>query len=157
MTDAVRGLFNVLMLILTGLEETIFFVIDYYLGTIGCLVVALVHGTLEFSEYAIKESVGFINTAVQDSLKGLEAAVDDVGSALNTLSKDVSYLGIDIPSVSSIESDLKGLSSVTNVNASEIVGDIAALNNNIPSFDELKDVVQEVIAVPFDLVKSLLK
>lgn len=157
MTDAVRGLVSLLTLILTGFQETILFVIEYYLGTIACLIDAFVHGVLEFSEYAINQTVGFINIAVQDSLKGLEDAVDDVGSALDTISKDFSYLGIHVPSLSGIESDLSGLSSVTNINATVIVGDIGALNKNIPSFDDLKNITREVIAVPFDLIKSLLK
>lgn len=156
-TDAVRGLVDILILLLTGFEKTIFFVIEYYIGTISCLIDASIHGTLEFAQYAINETVGFINIAVQDTLKGLEEAVDDVGSALNTLSKDLSHLDTDIPSVSGIDSDLSGLSSVTNINATAIVDDLEVLNNAIPSFDELKDIVQEAIAVPFDLVKNLLK
>lgn len=157
MTDAVRGLVDILTLLLTGFEKTVFFVIEYYIGTISCLIDASVHGTLEFAQYSIDETVGFINIAVQDALKGLEDAVDDVGSALSTLSKDLSYLDVDIPSVSGIESDLSGLSSVTNINATAIIDDLEALNNAIPSFDELKDTVQEAIAVPLDLVRDLLK
>lgn len=148
---------NLLTLILTGFQETIFFVIEYYLGTITCLVDAFVHGALDFSEYAINQTVGVINTAVQDTLKGLEDAVNDVGSTLDTISKDFGYLGIHVPSLSGIESDLSGLSSVTNINASGIVGDIETLNNEIPSFDDLKNITEQVIAVPFDLIRNLLK
>lgn len=156
-TNAVRGLVDVLTLLLTGFEETIFFVISYYAGTISCLLDASVHGVLGFAEYTINETVGLIGAAVQDTREGLEGAVHNVGAALDTLSKDLSYLGIDIPSVSGIESDLAGLSSVTSINATEIVGGIEALNNDIPSFDDLQSIVKEVIAVPFDLVKTLLK
>lgn len=156
-TSAVRGLLNMLLLILTGFEKTISFAIEYYVGTISCLVVALVHGTLAFSEYAINETVGFINTAMQDSLERLEAAVQDVRSAIDTVSKDLSYLGIDFPSVSGIETNVLGLSSVTQINATEIVSDIEALNNDVPSFEQLKEIVQEVISIPFALIKNMLK
>lgn len=155
--DTVRGLVALLTLILTGFEETIFFVIEYYLGTISCLVDALVHGVLKFSEYAINETVGFVNIAMQGTLKSLDDTVQDVGTALNTLARDLSYLGVGIPSVSGIESDLSGLSSVTKINATEIVGGIEVLSDNIPPFENLKSVVQEVIAVPFDRIKTLLK
>lgn len=156
-TDAVRGLVEILTLFLTGFEKTIFFVLEYYIGTIACLVDAFVHGTLEFAQYAINGTVGLINTAVQETLQGLEDAVGDVGSALDTLSRDLGALDIDIPSVSGIERDLSGLSSVTRINATAIVGDLEALDNEIPSFDELKAIIQETIAVPFHLVKTLLK
>lgn len=156
-TDAVRGLVQLLMLILTAFEETIFFVINYYVGTITCLIDAMVHGVLDFAEYAINETVGVINTAVQDAISGLETTAKGVEDAINGFSSALDTLGFDIPSLSGLDDDISGLSSVATINASKIVSEIEVINNDIPSFDALQDIVQEVISVPFDWIKNKLK
>ncbi|ROV88201.1 hypothetical protein VPNG_10324 [Cytospora leucostoma] len=145
-TKAVRGMVDILMMILTGVEELIFFFIELEVGTFMCLCTALVNGVLDFAEFAINGTTALINEAVQNVAGGIESAVDQVIDSIDKLTL--------LPDVDGIKTDVAKLSDL-KIDTSSIVSSISDLNSKI-NYTEVQDVVQEAIAIPFDMVKRLL-
>ncbi|KAK7747914.1 plasma membrane fusion protein prm1 [Cytospora paraplurivora] len=144
-TKAVQGMVDILMMILTGVQELIFFFIEFEVGTFMCLCTALVNGVLNFAEFAINGTTALINDAVQDVAGAIETVVDEVIKAAH-------FVGAH--ELDPIKTDVAKLSDL-QINTSSIVSSISNLNSKI-NYTEVQDVVQEAIAIPFDMVKRLL-
>ncbi|ROW06797.1 hypothetical protein VMCG_04221 [Cytospora schulzeri] len=144
-TKVVKGMVEMLMMILTGVQELIFFFIEFEIGTIMCLCTALVNGVLEFAEYAINGTTALLNEAVEGIAGGIETIIDKMVDVIDIVP------GVDI---SDLKKDVANLSDV-HIDTSKIVNGIADLNSKI-NYTEVQDAVKEVIGIPFNLVKSLL-
>lgn len=144
-TKAVHGMVEMLMMILTGVQELIFFFIEFEIGTIMCLCTALVNGVLEFAEHAINATTVLINEGIHGATSVIEDVVDEI--------LDISgiFLGTK---VDNIKSEVDKLSNL-HINTDSIVKDIADLNSKL-NYTEMQDSILEVIGIPFDLVKNLL-
>ncbi|KUI61785.1 Plasma membrane fusion protein PRM1 [Cytospora mali] len=143
-TKTVQGMVEILMMILTGVQELIFFWIEFEIGTFMCLCTALVNGVLDFAEFAINGTTALLNEAVHKVASGIEDAVDAVVEAAKVFKIDLSDIETEVDKLSDVQID-----------TSSIVSGIKDLNSKI-NYTDIQNDVQEAIAIPFDMVKRLL-
>jgi hypothetical protein len=155
-TKAVSAMVQVLMMILTGVESLIFFVINMYVGTFACLVAALIHGGLDVSVKAVEgatkvmnDAIGSITGQITKSISGVQGVLDGISDNLSSL---VGGLGIDIPTID-ITKNINDLKNI-KVDSSDFVKDLTSLNTTIPTFDQVENFTKNAIAIPFDFVKQ---
>ena len=155
-TKAVSAMVQVLMMILTGVESLIFFVINMYVGTFACLVAALIHGGLDVSVKVVEgttkvmnDAIGSITGQITKSISGVQGVLDGISDNLSSL---VGGLGIDIPTID-ITKNINDLKNI-KVDSSDFVKDLTSLNTTIPTFDQVENFTKNAIAIPFDFVKQ---
>ncbi|KAJ7035621.1 hypothetical protein C8F04DRAFT_1037318 [Mycena alexandri] len=148
--DSMNAAREALTLALTIMETVINFIVDIYRSTFLCFLELVIRGGLAILIGAVQE----LNVVVQAAASGIRTAIQDTVSGANTvlqgLSKAASILHITIPTIS-----VPDLSALENVTLPQSFTDsITALNNSLPTFDELKQTVEKFIDTPFELLKA---
>ncbi|KAK4236953.1 hypothetical protein C8A03DRAFT_45115 [Achaetomium macrosporum] len=154
-TQAVSGMVKILMMILTGVENLIFFVINMYVGTWACLVAALIHGGLDVSVKVVEGATKVMNEAITTITGQISDTVADVQSAINEIPKQVTNflsINLDLPQID-ITKNLDDLKNI-KVNSNDLVKDLVSLNTTIPTFDQVENFTKNAIGVPFDFLKQ---
>lgn len=157
---AVSAMVQILMLILTGVENLVYFVINMYVGTWACLIAALIHGALEVGAKGIEAATKFMNDAIgtltgqisetiEDVQKALENVGDAVGNFAGNLIGPISIPKIDI---SRPLADLKDI----NINSTDMVDSIVKLDKKVPTFDQVENFTKNAIGIPFQFVREQL-
>ncbi|KXX81972.1 Plasma membrane fusion protein PRM1 [Madurella mycetomatis] len=154
---AVSGMVKVLMMILTGVENLIYFIINMYVGTWVCVVMALIHGGLDLSVKAIEGATEFMNDAIGTITGQISDTVEAVQGGLDSLVDNFSNLigGIGLGDIPTLDLT-KNLDDLRNikVNPDDLVQDLVALNTTIPNFDQVEKFAKNAIAVPFGFVRE---
>jgi hypothetical protein len=157
-TEAVRGLVEVLLMILTGVQQLIMFFIEIEVGLVLCFSTAIARAFLEVGEFAIEDATEALNAAVKTIAKDLNSAVSGLSSALDQIRKSVGSWGllkpINVPQTNGLEDNLKKLDHIS-INTTPILKELKNVEQDI-NYDNVKNVAKEAIAVPFDMVKRLL-
>ncbi|KAL2141964.1 hypothetical protein VTI28DRAFT_1746 [Corynascus sepedonium] len=155
-TKAVSGMVHMLMLILTGVENLIFFIINLIVGTYACLIAALIHGGLDVSVKVVEGATKVMNNAIGTITNQISDTVDDVQGAINEIPDKISGLlgGIDfdLPKID-IADNLDDLKNI-KINSKDLVKDLVSLNKTIPTFDEVEKFTKNAIAIPFNFLKE---
>ncbi|KAK4245091.1 hypothetical protein C7999DRAFT_16686 [Corynascus novoguineensis] len=155
-TKAVSGMVHMLMLILTGVENLIFFIINLFVGTYACLIAALIHGGLDVSVKVVEGATKVMNNAIGTITSQISDTVDDVQGAINEIPDKISGLlgGIDfdLPKID-IADNLDDLKNI-KINSKDLVKDLVSLNKTIPTFDEVEKFTKNAIAIPFNFLKE---
>jgi hypothetical protein len=154
-TQAVSGMVKILMMILTGVENLIFFVINMYVGTWACLVAALIHGGLDISVKVVEGATKVMNEAISTITGQISETVSDVQNAINDIPSKVTNLiglNLDLPKID-ITKNLDDLKNI-KVNSNDFVKDLVSLNTTIPTFDQVENFTKNAIGVPFDFLKK---
>ncbi|CEO60261.1 hypothetical protein PMG11_04896 [Penicillium brasilianum] len=153
---AVNGLNSMLMLTITGVEETILFIIKIMYQTYLCLATMAVRSSIHVATALIEDVAGFLNTTIKAAAKDIqktittfESALDEFASLVNTAA---SALGASLPTLDLNDSisALDDISLPSSINTT-----LDKLNNDIPSFDEVQNFTENVIRLPFEEVKKL--
>ncbi|KAI1328029.1 hypothetical protein F5Y16DRAFT_164022 [Xylariaceae sp. FL0255] len=171
--NAISALTTILNLILTVVEELIIFVIGMYTNTYACLISMVIHGGLNISATAIEAVTNGFNEAIQNVTSDVESEANSLQAVIDTVYGDISSLGSDlksgassvlgglhlrdIPTKPEINQTIDGImDNLKNVqiNTTGIVGGLDNLNNNIPTFEDVQNLTQTAISVPFDWIKS---
>ncbi|KAG8161978.1 hypothetical protein KVR01_007743 [Diaporthe batatas] len=160
-TNAVQGLVEILLMILTGVQQLIMFFIELEVGLVLCFSTAIARAVLELGEFAIKGATEALKASLQTIASGLDSALgalnkalDGIGDVLATLSSVPGMKNIHIPGTDVLEDNLKKLHDVP-IDTTSILKDLEDLEQKI-NYDNVKNVAKEAIAVPFDMVKRLL-
>lgn len=151
---AVHGLVEVVNLSLTGVEEIIVFVIGMMTNTYLCLITLAVSGSLHYAVDLLNNVQGELNNTLKAIGSDISKATSDVQSSLNTLAKGINtFLGSSVPSIdmSKEVNALNNFKLPTNFN-----DDLIKLNNSIPTFDQVKNVTDTLIRLPFEDLKKLI-
>ncbi|KAF7298887.1 Plasma membrane fusion protein PRM1 [Mycena indigotica] len=148
--DSMNAARATLILALTIMEVVINFIIDLYRSTFLCFLELVIRGGLAILIGAVQE----LNAVVQAAAGGLRTVIQDsfgaANSALQDVAKVASKIGISIPTLS-----VPDLSSLQNVTLPQSFTDsLTSLNNSLPTFQELKKVVEELVDTPFELLKK---
>ena len=155
-SKAVSGMVQILMMILTGVENLIFFIINMYVGTYACLVAALIHGGLDVSVKVVEGATKVMNDAIGTITGQITNNIADVQNVLNGIPSKLTNLlgGVDlgIPKID-ITKNLNDLQNI-KVNSGDLVKDLVSLNTTIPTFDQVENFTKNALAIPFDLVKK---
>ncbi|KAK4186503.1 hypothetical protein QBC35DRAFT_268196 [Podospora australis] len=152
-TSAVSAMVTVLMLILTGVEHLILFIINMYVGTYACLITALIHGGLEVGAKAVEGATKVMNDAIGTITGQLAENVNGVQSVLDSLRNGIiKSLPVDIPTID-ITKPINDLKSI-KIDSKGLVKDIDQLNKDLPTFDEVEKFTKDAISVPFQFVRE---
>ncbi|KAL2167359.1 hypothetical protein VTG60DRAFT_1392 [Thermothelomyces hinnuleus] len=155
-TKAISGMVQMLMLIVTGVENLIFFIINLFVGTYACLIAALIHGGLDVSVKVVEGATKVMNSAINTITGQIADSVSDVQDAINEIpDKLSSFLGgidFDLPKID-ITKNLDDLKNI-KVNSKDLVKDLVSLNTSIPTFDEVENFTKNAIAIPFNFLRD---
>lgn len=156
-TKAVQGLVEILLMILTGVQQLIMFFIEIKVGLILCFSTAIARAVLEVGEFAIKGATDVLNTNVKAIMGPLTSGLNGLIDAADHVASGMSVFGADDlgNSIQDIHDNLDKLNNLPPIDATSLLGDLKDLENKI-SYDNVKNVAKEAIAVPFDMVKRLL-
>lgn len=152
---AVRALEKTVLMLITGIQEIIIFVVHMFTSTYLCLIML-----------AINSSIGAVTDAakaiVEAAEKGAKAIFDEINdekgdfeSAINKVTEKISSVpnffgaNIEIPKLRLPSLDKLKDFSVAN----EVGADLDNLKENIPNFKEVQDAADNVIKKPFALLK----
>ena len=151
---AVSGMVEMLKLVVTGVKQLLLFIVNYYIGTWACLIIALIKGGLgvavDVVDAATKEINDFIGPVTDEFTKGISGFQDLLKQFadkinLGSVFPPVPQLNIDAPL-----DKLKGF----KLDSTGFVKDLQQLNTSIPTFDEAEKAASDALAIPFDLVKD---
>lgn len=154
---AVHALKMTLMLMVTGVEEIVLFIINVMYQTYLCLITMAVRGTVGAGVSLIEDATDFLNSTVKGIGHDIHSAVDTFEDGLNkfldTVNSVASAFGGDVPKLDISDS----LDSLENVSLPSSIDDkLDSLNNSIPTFDEVNNFTQSVLRWPFEEVKKLM-
>lgn len=157
-SSVVQGMVEILMMILTGVEELIFFIINMYVGTYACLIGAFIHGGIDASVGAVEgttkfmnDGIGKITDEIAEDLAGLQKATKEFFDKIQGLPLVPDFEPPNIDLTSRLD-NLKNI----KIDPTEFLGDLVKLNTTIPTFDQVQNLTKEAIAHPFNLVKTSL-
>ncbi|KAI1269696.1 hypothetical protein F5Y18DRAFT_371183 [Xylariaceae sp. FL1019] len=171
-TNAVQALTTILDMILTGIEQLILFVIHMYTDTYVCLISMVVHGGLNASAAAVEKTTDAINSGIDDLADGIGDATKDVQKVIDTIWGAVEDLNNkldklpfvpdsispihldDKPDISGTLTDFADKVKDIDIDTNGLVGGLDALNNKIPDFDDVRNLTNQAISIPFDLIKQ---
>ncbi|KAJ7850062.1 hypothetical protein B0H14DRAFT_3452234 [Mycena olivaceomarginata] len=138
--DSMNAAREALILALTIMEAIINFIVDIYRSTFLCFLELVIRGGLAILIGAVQE----LNVVVQAAASGIRTLIQDTFGAANdalaAVAKAGKVIGISVPTLT--VPDLRSPDSIT------------ALNNTLPTFNELKQAVEQFIDTPFELLKA---
>ncbi|KIH90022.1 pheromone-regulated multispanning membrane protein Prm1 [Sporothrix brasiliensis 5110] len=159
-SQTVQGLVALLGMILTGVEQLIIFVINFYIGTYVCLSSALIHGGLDVGIGAANEATDLMNTAIGKITTTLKSDVSGVQDAINaafsTIASASSIFGKTItPPTLDLSGPIDDLSNI-HIDDTSFVQTLQSLNATIPTYDEAENFTKNAISIPFNALKTVL-
>ncbi|KAJ9107438.1 hypothetical protein QFC21_000890 [Naganishia friedmannii] len=151
-----QGLRFILIESLNIIEKVIGFVIDMYRSLLMCTLELVVRSVLDLLIKAvdtitdgITTTLNAIRLSIQDDIssanKLIASAVSTINRAANLINVNLSVPKFDIPSLSALQ-DVKVPSGFED--------DLRKLNSSIPSLGELRDMMTELIEMPFEKMKT---
>lgn len=153
-TDTVRGLIKVLVMILSGILEMLMFIIERTYGTIICVATSFIKGLIALAAAAVEDLLKVIDEGLQELVGALSTAVDDFANGLNAAIQF--FTGSSVPSLSAVDAAVDGLKNADFINATATFDSITDFDNKIPNFNSIIADVQAVIGIPFTTVETLL-
>ncbi|EFX06290.1 pheromone-regulated multispanning membrane protein [Grosmannia clavigera kw1407] len=159
-SKAVQGGVELLMMVLTGVQQLILFVINMYIGTYVCLSTALIHGALDVGIGAADEVTSAMNKAISAVTGTLADDVTSVQSTINSVFSEIassaSVFGSSLtaPTIN-FTTQLDELKNI-QVSDTAFVKTLETLNTSIPTYDQAEQLASSALSIPFDAVKTLL-
>ncbi|GAP90154.2 putative plasma membrane fusion protein PRM1 [Rosellinia necatrix] len=177
-TNAVQALMSVLDMILTGIEQLILFVIGFMTDTYLCLISMVVHGGLNASAIAVEKTTDVVNKAIDGVADGIASSADNIQNVIDKIYEAVDKAGDvfsdplgdlfgrdelaliqrgllpDKPDLGKEIVDKMNELKAINIDTTGFVQGLDKLNEQLPTFDELKDLTKEAVSIPFDLIRK---
>lgn len=155
-TDTVRGLIKVLVMILSGMLEMLMFIIERTYGTIVCVATSFIKGLIALAAAAIEGLLQDIDEGLHVVAGGVSVALDGFMKDLDKAIDAANWLGLKVPSLSDVETAIEGVKNANFINATATFNVISDFDNKIPSFNGIIADVQSVVGIPFTTVEALL-
>ncbi|KAG9102201.1 plasma membrane fusion protein prm1, partial [Ceratobasidium sp. 370] len=157
---AVNGTINAaratMIFSLTALQGIIEFVIDMYRSIFLCFLELVVRGGLAIIIGALTEITNFLQNAIgglKSSIQGdIQAANNAIASAVNAINSVTKIVNVklDVP-----QFNIPALSGLDNIKIPTDLQDaLTKLNATLPTLDQIRNTVDNIIAVPFDELKK---
>ncbi|OBA22961.1 hypothetical protein METBIDRAFT_34513 [Metschnikowia bicuspidata var. bicuspidata NRRL YB-4993] len=151
-----HNLVEKLVYLLAAIAKSIIsLLLELYLGTLTCLITALVQGTLDLVSDILEDITLFVQNAINTVLDEFNSALSGLSSVINTVttavsaveslfsSSDESSLTSDIDTVNLTVSSLSNITIPTSW-----IGDIDDLANDIPDFEDVLSNVLSLLTSP---------
>lgn len=160
-TKAVRGLMDMVLLTVTGVEEIILFWINMMTSTYVCLITLVVGGSLHVAIDMIEKVGDFMNKTIGDLTGELSKDAAGFQTSLNGF---LDKLG-SVPAIfggkpaTPPKIDLSsGIAKLNNIKIDTDVMDaeLTKLNASIPDFAQVHKFTDDVIRLPFEEIKKLI-
>lgn len=154
-TEAYGGLMDMLMLSVTAVEEIVLFVINMMVSTYACLITLAITGSLHVAIDMIEDAASAINKTVSTITGDLSNDLNSFQNAYNSFVNSFSgvpLVGKTLPTLN-LSSEINELSNIT-IDPSTLDSELTKLNNSIPTFAQVKNFTENVISIPFELVKK---
>jgi len=154
---AVNGLYSMVGLTITGVEELVIFIIGLLTNTYLCLITFAVSGSLHAALDLVKEVTDFLN-------KTLPAIGSEVNGAINTFDDGLSKFLDSFNNIGTIFGAQKKPKLDVNLQLdklnqltipSDFTDKLNKLNASIPNFAEVKNATETVLRLPFEELKKL--
>jgi hypothetical protein len=154
-SKSIHALVEVLMMILTGVEQLILFIINMYVGTYACLIAAFIHGGLDAAVGAVDGTVDAFNDNIGKITGEISSDIQSVQDLINKAFSTIKGIpGISVPKID-ITSRLDDLKNI-QIDDTKFIGGLQQLNTSIPTFDQVENFTKEAISIPFDLIRNKL-
>lgn len=154
--NAVSGLMSMLEMSVTGVEEIVLFVIHMMTSTYLCLITLAVSGSLHAAVEIGNEISKTLNQTIEEVTEGMGDAVKTVTDGINSVLDKINFNipGFDKPEINLDEqiAKLKGLEAPP-----ELQKGLQELNNSIPNFEQVQNFTDNIIRLPFEEVKKLIR
>ncbi|KAF9264119.1 hypothetical protein L218DRAFT_998862 [Marasmius fiardii PR-910] len=156
--DTVNGSLNVaraaLVLSLTAMQGTVNFVIDIYRSTYLCLLELVIRGGLAILIGAVKEFGDLIQTLSGGIASAIQGGINDankvINGAIDAINKVNPFKDISAPSI-----PVPNLDALTNFTfPPTIENSLSKLNSTLPTFDDIKEKLEQVIGIPIEALKK---
>ena len=157
---AVRGLEDMTLLSVTGVEEIVVFVVDMMTSTYTCLITMAVNGTVATGVDVIVKAQSNLSSDVNDLGKSIASATGDFENAYNSFINDLKKVGdvfgtqISAPpslNLSKQMTTLKDLQLPKN-----LTPELEKIKNDMPTFQQVQNFTNNAIRIPFEDVKGLI-
>ncbi|KAL4921714.1 hypothetical protein BDW62DRAFT_115653 [Aspergillus aurantiobrunneus] len=154
---AVSALRTMLILMVSGVEELIVFVLKMLYQTYLCLITMAIRGTVDTGVGLLRDAGDFLNSTIKSIGEGISDTAssfeDGLNNFIDTINFAASAFGEEVPQL-----DLSGyIDDLENAHLpSSIDEGLNRLNSSVPTFDEASDFVENIIRTPFDEVKRLM-
>jgi hypothetical protein len=146
---AVNGLYSVLNLSITALENIVLFIINLLTSTYVCLITLAVSSSLTTVISATEDITKFLNSTLSDVANGIQSDVSSAQSEINDIiDKAGSLFGIDSPT---LDVDTSGLDNIALPQS--IQDGLNTLNSSIPTFAQVQNFTNTALSIPFELLK----
>jgi len=156
---SVNGLMSMSTLSVTAVEEIVVFVIGMMTNTYLCLITFAVTGSLrsvidviDGAEDDINKLTSKVGGEIGDAMKDFS----DLYSKAQGLAKGLSVgpISLNLPNLPDMTTQLDELKNFKL--PPELDADLQKLNNSLPSFDQVKNITEGVIRLPFEEIKKLI-
>jgi len=152
----VRALEKTVLMLVTGIQEIVIFVVHMFTSTYLCLIMLAINSSIG----AVTDAAKAIVKTAEDSAKAIFNELDDekgdFQNAINKVTDKISavpnFFGADVK-IPKLE--LPAMDKLKDFSVANKVGeDLDKLKDNIPNFKEVQDAADEVIRKPFELIKK---
>jgi len=155
---AVDGLMSMLEMSVTGVEEIILFVIHMMTSTYLCLITLAVRGSLGAAVEVGTEMAKALNKTIDEVTDGIGDATKSVTDAINSIFDKIDNVpfvpGMDRPQIN-LDDEINKLKALEA--PPKIQEGLQKLNASIPTFEEVQNFTDNIIRMPFEEVKKLIR
>ena len=156
---AVNGLMSMLLLTVTGVEEIVTFVINMLTSTYVCLITLAVAGSLHVAIKVAEDVTTFLNKTLASIGSDIATDINEFQGAFNSFIKELNSIPEIFGAKATVPTlNINGsLSELEHVQLpSSIDEGLNTLNASIPTFAQVNNFTNSVIALPFELVRTLI-
>jgi hypothetical protein len=153
---AVGGLMTMLDLSVTGIEEIVLFVIHMMTSTYLCLITLAVSGSLHAAVEIGNDMAKNLNKTIDEVTDGLGGAVKSVTEGITAITDKINFPFSDtaIPALN-LDDEINKLKALEV--PPELQQGLQDLNKSIPTFEQVQNFTDNVIRLPFEEVKKLIR
>ncbi|KAK1253918.1 hypothetical protein MKX07_001995 [Trichoderma sp. CBMAI-0711] len=156
----VHGMVEVLDLVISGVEGIIIFYINFLAATYTCLITAMIHGTLDAIGNVTEDATKAYNHVVNGTVNEIEKIANALQRGIGNLTSDIedSIFGSLLSKIPKVNFT-KPIEELRDfqINTTEFVGGVQKLNDDIPTFEEVQNMTESVIAFPFNKLREALE
>ena len=157
--SSVNGLMSMLELTVTGVEEMVVFIVNLLTQTYLCLITLAIRGSLGTVIGAAKEITEFLDDALGEIGEALKDGADEFEDGVNKLVEGLN----SIPQLFGSDSEIPTIDFGDDLDKLEnlelpkgIEEGLDKLNASIPTFDQVNNLTNSALRLPFEQVKQLI-
>ncbi|KAH7134804.1 hypothetical protein B0J13DRAFT_91178 [Dactylonectria estremocensis] len=156
---AIEAMVFMLDLIMKGVEKLIVFYIDFLTATYACLITAMVHGSLNVAANVTEDATAAFNKTISKVIKEIKSIAGNLEDGINEVVQTIedSVFGDVLPKIPTVNftkpiNDLKGF----KLDADDSVKDVRQLEEDLPDFEDVRNLTKKAISIPFNDLRNLL-